>query len=145
MLISCLITLAYAIKIEQGCGKPTLFRGTEQFVSLEHDGYERDYLLHVPTNYEAAEETPLVLAFHSFTNSNLNIFYENGWGPVADEQSFIVVAPNGAANDGLKGRSWNAGGCSYQASCVKELTPWDSSYCYESCGDTCGTCDWCSC
>jgi hypothetical protein len=74
----------------------------------------------------------------------------SGWAAVADAHGFIVVAPNGASDDGGAGRSWRAGGCSGSPTpdgpiCTKKNTDWDRSYCYKSCGKHCKRGDWCTC
>ena len=77
------------------------------------------------------------------------MFYQNGWGNVADDENFIVVVPNGADDDGGEGRSWNAGGSSLGRTpkgqlCTKKCD-WDKTYCYDSCGKDCKRCQWTTC
>jgi poly(3-hydroxybutyrate) depolymerase len=75
-----------------------------------------------------------VFAFHGYVNTADEMFYDNGWGQVANDNDFIVVTPDGANDDGGLGQSWNAGGCSSSplvggATCDAEKAGWDDEYC----------------
>lgn len=68
-----------------------------------HAGGVREYLLHVPSGYDASRPTPLVLVFHgTFGNAN-NIAEKTGFNEIADRENFLVVYPEAA------GIQWNDG------------------------------------
>ena len=69
-------------------------------IQIDHEGHTRDFILHMPAGYDSSKPTALVFAFHGYVNDSDEMFYQNGWGPVSDEQNFIVVVPNGADDDG---------------------------------------------
>ncbi len=71
--------------------------------SIDVDGTERSYRLHVPPTYSPDTEWPLVLALHPFTGSGRSMETMTGLNVVADTEGFIVAYP-----DGLR-RSWNYG------------------------------------
>ncbi|MBK5217173.1 MAG: hypothetical protein JJE02_06275 [Propionibacteriales bacterium] len=59
------------------------------------DGNIRQYLLHVPPDYDGTEETPVVFAFHGLGGSADVLVAYTGWAAKADDDDFIVVAPQG--------------------------------------------------
>lgn len=81
---------------------------------------DRDYLLHLPPGYDGTTELPLVLAFHGgggkkegFDRSTCpegDVDSDGCMFALADALGFIVVAPDGVDAQGVRGRSWNAGG-----------------------------------
>jgi polyhydroxybutyrate depolymerase len=75
--------------------------------TIVSSGEKREYLLYVPTNYDRAKPTPLVISLHtamSWPSSSMAI---SQWNRVADEHGFIVVYPEGTGR-GLK--SWEMTG-----------------------------------
>lgn len=85
-LIVCLLAVA-----------PTIVRGQGQTLNLTltHAGYERSYILYVPSGYTAENNTPLVVNLHGaganlaevqMTNSGMNV--------VAEREGFLVAYPN---------------------------------------------------
>lgn len=71
--------------------------------SLTFDGIERLFTIHLPPDHDPAEAWPLVINMHGFgSNRTEQQFYAN-MNPVADENGFIVVYPQGVFN------SWNVG------------------------------------
>lgn len=60
---------------------------------LEVDG--RRALVHVPEGYDGTEAQPVVLTWHSYAGSAKQHLADTGMVPVADEASFVLVAPEG--------------------------------------------------
>jgi len=58
-------------------------------------GQTRDYLLHVPKNYDRARPTPLVISMHGAMNWPSFQMALSRWNALADDQGFIVVYPAG--------------------------------------------------
>lgn len=63
--------------------------------SLEFGSKMRTYLLHVPVGYDAQNPTPLVVVFHGLTRTGPEVADISGFSPIADEENFIVVYPDG--------------------------------------------------
>ena len=88
----------------------TLGPGDYSF-TIEHQGIERFYLMHVPEGYDENNPTPLVFAFHGrlgngrYMKENYNFLEES------NKKGFIVVFPTGASRFGDRFASWNAGKC----------------------------------
>ena len=68
---------------------------------------KRQYLLYIPKSYDRTKPTPLVISLHtsmSWPSSSMAI---SQWNPVADENGFIVVYPEGT---GFGPKSWEMTG-----------------------------------
>jgi polyhydroxybutyrate depolymerase len=55
----------------------------------------RTYILHIPTGYEGAMATPVVLAFHGFGLNARQMADYTRLPALADQQGFILVTPDG--------------------------------------------------
>jgi polyhydroxybutyrate depolymerase len=80
----------------------TLVAG-DQSLSLEHDGVERSYLVHVPRDLDPASPAALVVDMHGLTSSATQQAALSGWRRKADQEGFIVAHPQGLD------ASWNGG------------------------------------
>ena len=76
-----------------------------QYDTLNYEGLDRTYLLHVPSSYDGSSSVPLVLALHHAGGEGSDFESISGFSDKADANNFIVVYPNGIDN------SWNAGNC----------------------------------
>ena len=77
--------------------------------TLQVDGRERSYLVHVPPKYDPEKPTPVVLIFHgAATNASIMVGF-CGMNPKADEANFVTVYPNGTGTANLF-LTWNSGG-----------------------------------
>jgi polyhydroxybutyrate depolymerase len=78
-------------------------RATGERHSFSHEGEERAYRIHVPEKIADSDgKIPLVICFHG-GGGNAEIASRMGWTPLADEEGFIVVYPEGL------NRHWNDG------------------------------------
>lgn len=90
-----------------------LAAGSHSFY-LSHGGIKRQYLVHLPTRYDPASPTPLVLALHGGGGHAAHMADDEnyGLGKKADQAGFIVVFPNGYSQlPGGRFATWNAGAC----------------------------------
>lgn len=78
--------------------------------SYDYDGTTRNYILHIPTTYDAQTPTPLVLALHGLGDMISN-FSNVGLSALSDTENFIVVYPQ--ALDSPLGAAWNNGASSF--------------------------------
>lgn len=63
--------------------------------TLQVDGRDRSYIVHVPPGYDRKKLTPVVLNFHgAWTNAGTQVLF-SGMNRKADEAGFAVVYPNG--------------------------------------------------
>jgi polyhydroxybutyrate depolymerase len=65
--------------------------------TIVSSGQKREYLLYVPRSYDRAKPTPLVISMHAAAMWPAAQMSISEWNKVADEHSFIVVYPSGAA------------------------------------------------
>ena len=76
--------------------------------SVQADGRERSYLVHIPKKYDAKHPTPVVLILHgAWTNGPITAVY-TGLNGTADDNNFIAVYPNGTGL-GDTALFWNCG------------------------------------
>lgn len=73
--------------------------------TVDSGGRTRTLRLHVPSGYDPAQPTPLVLNFHGYTSNAQQQEAYSGMIARANAQGFIAVHPEGVSS------SWNAGTC----------------------------------
>lgn len=82
--------------------------------TLEHDGLERVYLVHVPAKYQPGQPAALLVSLHGGGGSMEYQATDENYGQISksDREGFIVVFPNGISplESGLLA-TWNAGTC----------------------------------
>lgn len=80
--------------------------------TMELDGLERTYRLHVPEDL-GDDPAPLLVALHGGGGSAEQYAAASGFDDVADEEGFVVVYPDGSGTGqfGDNLRTWNAGTC----------------------------------
>ncbi len=81
-----------------------------QYDTLNHDGLERSYFVHVPSSYSNGDSIPLIIAMHGGFGSAANLQVQSQLNVKADNSNFIVVYPEGVKNL-LNIRTWNGGAC----------------------------------
>lgn len=76
-----------------------------------HDCVEREYLLHLPPGYDRDSLYPMVLLLHGFLQTGADIQVYADINSLADQEGFIVLAPNGIIGETPWGidTHWNAG------------------------------------
>ncbi len=68
-------------------------KGKNRF-TINIDGDEREYFVHVPAGYSGSSETPVVFMLHG-TNGNGEYFYTNsGWKEIGESENIITVFPS---------------------------------------------------
>ncbi len=79
-------------------GKQQQTPGTTQ-ASVEVQGTKRSYTVVVPTGYNASTPIPMVMAFHGRGMNGPLMLTLTGFDQVANENTFMVVAPSGQNED----------------------------------------------
>ncbi|MCC6804244.1 MAG: hypothetical protein IT319_15285, partial [Anaerolineae bacterium] len=72
---------------------------------IESGGMTRAYQMYVPTGYDPAQPTPLVISLHGFAGNPREQERDSGWDAIAEREGFLVVYPAGTGSPGR----WNAG------------------------------------
>ena len=73
--------------------------------TIDVDGVERSYLIHVPENLPEGVDVPVVIALHYLGCTASQFESLTYFSLKADQEGFIAVYPQGIGN------SWNAGSC----------------------------------
>jgi polyhydroxybutyrate depolymerase len=74
--------------------------------SFTFKGKRRTYLLYVPEAYTGTKKVPLLFNFHGWGSNAAQQMALADFGPIADRNNFLVVAPNGQDRGG---RHWSFG------------------------------------
>ena len=77
--------------------------------TLEVDGQERVFHLHLPPAYDGETPLPLLLALHGGGGNGPLFAEKSGFRAKADAEGFVVVFPTGQESD-LGGHYWRTGG-----------------------------------
>ena len=78
----------------------------ENAIIIEHDGLDREYILHVPSSYSGNLPVPLVFNFHGGSGTATGQRYLSKMDQVADTAGFIVAYPQGSYLNGIS--YWNS-------------------------------------
>lgn len=73
--------------------------------SIRVDGWERTYLLHLPSGYRPGQPRPLVLSLHGRLGDGKGQARLSHFDTVSDEHGFIVVYPDGLDRSWADGRA----------------------------------------
>lgn len=63
---------------------------------------DRDYVIHLPTDYDEETPAPLVMVLHGCNQTHETIQHDTNFDVVADEEGFIVVYPFITSFEGLR-------------------------------------------
>jgi polyhydroxybutyrate depolymerase len=78
------------------------------YLTLTHDGLQREYILYVPASYTGDEPVPLLLNFHALGSNAQQQMAFGDFRPIADSTGFLVAHPQATKNDqGIN--TWNNG------------------------------------
>ena len=93
------------------CSRGDELRMSDQQSSLQVDGRERTYLMHLPPVYDGKHPLPLIIVLHGGGGNAQGAVRMTGFNRKADKEGFVVVYPNGSGR--LKARllTWNSGNC----------------------------------
>ena len=96
LLLTCFLT---SCSLELSDEKDSWDKGSisnENAISIEHDGLNREYVLHVPSSYNGNSPVPLVFNFHGGSGTATGQRYLSEMDKVADTAGFIVAYPQGS-------------------------------------------------
>ena len=123
---SLAVIAALAITILAGCtlnnSRPksqpisTPAASGNQKLSLVVGSLTREYVVHVPPQYDGNTPLPVVIMFHGGGGNDTQVISATGWDAKADQEGFLAVFPQGTRPDQSQPRkfvgnpsSWNDG------------------------------------
>ena len=77
--------------------------------TINYQGIERGYIIHIPNSYTDKSEVPLILCFHGYSSSANIIMSYSGFNELSEKEGFIVVYPQGAIYKKSGKTHWNVG------------------------------------
>jgi poly(3-hydroxybutyrate) depolymerase len=60
-------------------------------------GFNRRFIVHVPTTFDAKHKRPVVIMLHGAGGTGQQAMEQTGWDRKADREDFIAVFPDGLA------------------------------------------------
>jgi len=72
-----------------------------------HDGFERSYYLYTPTSWNKKTPLPVVFLFHGGGGGGRGALYYYELEPKAEQEGFLLVAPNGTGENEHVLLTWN--------------------------------------
>ena len=107
---AAVLAVAFAVVFGPGAGaqqkkddaKPSS-RIQKKTYDFKDAGKEMEYALFVPTNYDKAKKTPLVVALHGLGSNPQQIMRYRGLTDQAEKYGYVVVAPMGYNSGGWYG------------------------------------------
>jgi polyhydroxybutyrate depolymerase len=95
-----------AVPVALALTEAVSFHVVNRMDTIVSSGRTREYLLHVPGNYDRGRPTPLVISLHGAGGWPSQQRDVSQWNRVADAHGFIVVYPSGVGGRGP--RVWRA-------------------------------------
>jgi poly(3-hydroxybutyrate) depolymerase len=89
--------------VKKGPGTSTQSRIEKKTYHFKEAGKDMEYALFVPSKYDKAKKTPLVVALHGLGSNPRQIMHYPGLTDQAEKHGFIVVAPMGYNSRGWYG------------------------------------------
>lgn len=87
------------VRGSSGCGPDRAASGAQETALTATDGRVRTFRMFVPAGYDSMAATPLVLNFHGLTSNIEQQVELSRLEPLADEETFIVITPQGTENE----------------------------------------------
>lgn len=137
------------IEASTGCGdSPPVKPGGSALATLDFDGLERDYRLHLPVGYDEDRPVALVLVIHGYTGTaEATENDDTSFRRHADEHGYAVVYPQatGFETGEVRVTSWNDRACNASpgpegSTCTDDADDYPTP---PECEPR--ECDWCSC
>ncbi|MHC1782233.1 MAG: PHB depolymerase family esterase [Anaerolineaceae bacterium] len=114
-ILACIIILvsmlACARNTTPAVPSPSTLPAGDSTRKLDFEGFERSYIIHVPSDYDKTQPLAVVLIFHGGGGNAENAMNTSDFNEQADRSGFLAVYPNGSGRLGDKILTWNGGTC----------------------------------
>jgi poly(3-hydroxybutyrate) depolymerase len=95
LVAAALLALFVPQLVAQPAKKPTQARVEKRTYDFKEAGKPMEYALFVPSTYDKAKKTPLVVALHGLYSNPQQILHYPGLTDLAEKHGYIIVAPMG--------------------------------------------------
>src|SRR5260221_2826827 len=106
-IVLALGLLATPIRADDAKAEPkktTLSRIQKKTYEFKEAGKELEYALFVPSTYDKAKKTPLIVALHGLGSTPQQIMRYTGFTDLAEKHGYIIAAPMGYNSQGWYGQ-----------------------------------------
>ena len=93
------------------CTGKTVTPIDKQNMSVNVDGKNRTFIMHVPSAYKGDKPVPLVIDYHPIGGSGSGEFGSSPYKAKTDPEGVITLYPDGTGKPGGMGNGWNVGPC----------------------------------
>ena len=93
------------------CSGKTAKVGDKQNMSVNVDGKNRTFIMHIPSAYKGDKPVPLVIDYHPIGGSGNGEFGSSPYKAKTDPEGVITLYPDGTSKPGGMGNGWNVGPC----------------------------------
>ncbi|MCQ2096971.1 MAG: feruloyl esterase [Fibrobacter sp.] len=89
------------------------YQAGDHRMSVNVDGKNRTFIMHVPSTYQGDKAVPLVVDYHPVMGSGQGQLNDTKYKPLTDLEGVISLYPDGtkSANPSKMGPGWNVGPC----------------------------------
>lgn len=90
------------------------YQAGDHNMSVNVDGKNRTFIMHVPSQYKGDKPVPLVVDYHPVGGSGAGQMNENGgttYKKITDQEGVISLYPDGTGGVSMMGAGWNVGPC----------------------------------
>ena len=84
------------------------YQSNTQKCNLTHNNIIREYYIYIPSSYTPSSNASLMFVLHGYGSSATNIMFYSSFQNLAEEDSYIIVYPQGSLLNGVT--HWNVGG-----------------------------------
>ena len=93
------------------CSGKTAKVGDKQNMSVNVDGKNRTFIMHIPSAYKGDKPVPLVIDYHPIGGSGNGEYGSSPYKNKTDPEGVITLYPDGTGKPGGMGNGWNVGPC----------------------------------
>lgn len=87
------------------------YQAGDHKMSVNVDGKNRTFIMHVPSAYKGDKAVPLVVDYHPIGGSGQGELSQSPYKGKTDPEGIITLYPDGTAKPGGMGNGWNVGPC----------------------------------
>ena len=95
------------------------YQSNTQKCSFTHNNIIREYYIYIPSSYTPSSNAPLMFVLHGYGSSATDIMFYSSFQNLAEEDSYIIVYPQGSLLNGVT--HWNIGGLTIGPTAISAL------------------------